>query len=108
MDPYPPNLQNDCQPPPVGVVPQEKPSIAEGRCFLTWALYAVITPLGGFLLGLIFGGIIGAIMGAAGADMGTIQTVGGIVGFLLGTAFSYLVFRFLVMRLIRDWVLASR
>lgn len=109
MDPnIPPTIQNEIQNNPTSPVPPVKAPIAEGRCFLTWLLYAIISPLGGFLLGLVFGGILGAILGAIGVNIETIQVIGGIVGFLLGNIFSFVTFRFLVVRMILDWVLAPR
>ena len=109
MDSYSGNLGNNSNPPlPAEGASAQKQPINEGRCFLTWLLFAVVTFLVSALGGGIVGFVVGFILGAADVDLEVIETVCGLLGGLLGIVISYLSFRFLVIRMIRDWVLSPR
>ena len=91
-----------------GPMPQQSPlssqpmvaAPTEGTYFLTWLVFYIATTLASLLLGAAIGAVIGLILGAAGMDLNTIQIVCGFFGWLLGTAISYLMFRWLVGKMI--------
>lgn len=74
--------------------------IKESQYFGIWLLFWVCSMVGGFVLGAVGGGIVGAILGAARVDIKTIQLICGGVGFILGIALSYVLFRVFVGNLI--------
>lgn len=66
----------------------------------SWAIFALIATLGGFVAGFIVGAVIGAIMGFSGASAQSIQIAGSIGGFIIGLPISYLTFKWSVNKYI--------
>ena len=67
-----------------------------------WAMYLVASVVGGGLVGVVAGAIIRAIAGVAHFDPRTVLAIGIIVTAIASLTLSFLIFRFLVRRLIAD------
>ncbi|MBQ9345488.1 MAG: hypothetical protein IJT88_09780 [Kiritimatiellae bacterium] len=93
----PPTIPDDPQNNPNSPVPPVKTPIAEGRCFLTWLLWSIITPLCALVI-WIGQSIVESGLSALGADKENALAIGGIVALLLYAIFSFLAFRFFVVR----------
>ena len=65
-----------------------------------WAVFWVLSTIGGFIVGLVAGGIVGAILGAMGVSVQVIKVLCGALGFLLAIPISYLLFRFAIIKFI--------
>jgi hypothetical protein len=61
-----------------------------------WAIFFVLSFIGGTVAGAIIGGVAGGVLGVLGASRGLISTLAGGLGFLVGLPISYFCFRFAV------------
>ena len=61
-----------------------------------WAVFWVLSTVGGAIIGFVAGAMLGFIMGGLGFPTRTIALVCGGLGFLLGIPLSYLLFQFSV------------
>jgi len=59
-----------------------------------WAVFWILSTIGGGIVGLVAGALVGFILGGLGAHTHTIRIVCGGLGFLLGIPISYLLFQF--------------
>lgn len=66
--------------------------------FKAWFLFALVSTVGGFLAGAVLGAIVGVILGAAGAPLGQVQLICGLLGFAIGLPISFLSFRWSVTK----------
>jgi hypothetical protein len=64
--------------------------------FKAWLIYSVATVLLAFFGGMAVGAVMGFIMGAAGVQIETIRTVGGILGMVVGIIVSFIMFRWTI------------
>jgi hypothetical protein len=58
-----------------------------------WAVFWILSTIGGAIVGLVAGAIVGFILGGLGAHTHTIRIVCGGLAFLLGIPISYLLFQ---------------
>src|SRR5215467_8980906 len=63
-----------------------------------WAVFWVLSTVGGFLVGLVAGGMLGFVLGGLGVHMRTIKILCGVLGFLLGIPLSYFLFQFSIRK----------
>lgn len=66
----------------------------------SWAIFALITNVGGLLAGFLLGAIIAAIMSFLGIPAQFIQIAGGIGGFIIGLLISYVTYKWSVKKYI--------
>ena len=59
-----------------------------------WAVFWVLSTVGGTVVGFVAGAMLGFVLGGLGVHMRTIQIVCGALGFLLGIPISYFLFQF--------------
>jgi ABC-type uncharacterized transport system permease subunit len=59
-----------------------------------WAVFWVLSTVGGTVVGFVAGAMLGFVLGGLGVHMRTIQIVCGGLGFLLGIPISYFLFQF--------------
>ncbi len=69
------------------------PSEVQSSYLKSWALFFLLSSIGGALAGAIAGGLVGAVLGGSGAPLATIKVVTGIVGFVAALPISYFAFR---------------
>lgn len=67
------------------------------KAFAAYWLMSLILAAG---VGMVVGAVAGAILGGAGADIGTIQLVCGVLGGLVGIPVQFVCFRFIVGKFI--------
>ncbi len=63
-----------------------------------WAVFWILSTVGGFIVGMVGGAMLGFILGGLGVRMHTIKILCGGLGFLLGIPVSYLLFQFSIRR----------
>lgn len=68
--------------------------------FKTWLIYSLSSMVLSALCGMASGMVCGMIMGAAGVPLDTIKVVCGVLGFVLGLAISFIMFRWAVDKFI--------
>ena len=73
-------------------------NVKESDYLTAWAIFFVLSFIGGTVAGAVVGGVAGGILGALGASRGLITTVAGGLGFLVGLPISYFCFRFAVTK----------
>lgn len=66
-----------------------------GQRFVALIIDSLILGLAGFILGAVVGGIIGLILGLMGVDLEAIQTIAGVVGYILGITLNWLYYTIL-------------
>jgi ABC-type uncharacterized transport system permease subunit len=59
-----------------------------------WAVFWVLSTVGGLLVGFVAGGMLGFVLGGLGVHMRTIKILCGGLAFLLGLPVSYFLFQF--------------
>jgi len=74
--------------------------LKEADYLKAWAVFWVLSTIGGFIVGLVAGGIVGALLGAMGVKVQVIRVLCGALGFLLAIPISYLLFRFAIVKFI--------
>ncbi len=74
--------------------------VSETEYFVAWLVLYLGGAIGGLILGGIAGGMVGVVLGSAGVELSIIEWIAGIVGFVIGVALSYVLFRWLVASMI--------
>jgi hypothetical protein len=69
------------------------PSGVQASYLKSWALFFLLSSVGGALTGAIAGGVVGAVLGGSGVPISSIRIATGIVGFVAALPISYLAFR---------------
>jgi hypothetical protein len=69
------------------------PSEVQASYLKSWALFFLLSSVGGALAGAIAGGLAGAVLGGSGVPVPAIKVATGIVGFVAALPISYLAFR---------------
>ena len=82
--------------------------VTEGTFFLSWLLFFFASSIGTTIAGAVVGAVIGFVLGAIGASANAIMVICGMIGFVLGAALSYLLFRIIVKKMIIDKILVSK
>ena len=70
--------------------------IKESEYFVTWLLMWLGGTIGGAIIGAFAGGLMGDLLHKAGTNLKVIQVVCSVLGYLLGSVLSYLLFRLIV------------
>lgn len=79
----------------------ERPSAAADLPILkSWGVFFLISTLGGGILGAVIGGILGVVLTAVGLGGESLPLVVGGITFLLSIPFSYVVFRWVVLKIL--------
>jgi hypothetical protein len=65
-----------------------------------WAVFWILTTIGGMIVGAIGGGALGFVLGGLGVRMHTIKILCGGFGFLLGLPISYVLFQLSIRKLL--------
>src|SRR5687767_10672567 len=73
-------------------------NVKESDYLTAWAIFFLLSFIGGTVAGAVVGGVAGGILGAVGASRGLITTISGGLGFLVGLPISYFCFRFAVAK----------
>ena len=73
-------------------------NVKESDYLTAWAIFFVLSFIGGTVAGAVVGGVAGGMLGALGASRSLIATVAGGLGFLVGLPISYFCFRFAVTK----------
>jgi hypothetical protein len=73
-------------------------NLKESDYLKSWAIFFVLSFIGGTIAGAVVGGIAGGVLGAVGASPRFIATIAGGLGFLVGLPISYFSFRFVVTK----------
>ena len=69
------------------------PSEVQASYLKSWAIFFLLSSIGGALAGAIAGGLVGAVLGSSGVPMPTIKFATAIVGFFAALPISYFAFR---------------
>jgi hypothetical protein len=76
--------------------PQEKggvaPAVGNGRIFLAWIVFFLLSTVGSFIVGAVIGAMLGAALAAGNASLEQIKTICMAAGFLISLPISCLCF----------------
>jgi hypothetical protein len=68
--------------------------------FKAWLIFVISSTVIAFGAGIAVGFVVGAMLGVAGVSIEQIQTICGVLGFVLGLVVSFLIFRWVIERYI--------
>ena len=74
--------------------------LRESDYLKAWAVFWVLTTIGGLVVGAIGGAMLGFVLGGLGVRLHTIRLLCGGFGFVLGLPISYLLFQFCIRKLL--------
>src|SRR5688500_4646377 len=89
------------------VVSMTSMNVKEVDYLKPWAIFFVLSFVGGSVAGAIVGWVAGAIVGVLCACVGLISTISGGLGFLVGLPISYFFFRFAVAKFLLPKISSS-
>ncbi len=76
--------------------------------FKAWLIFAISSTALALGVGAAAGFVVGAALGIAGVGVAQIQTIGSILGFVVGLVVSFLMFRWVIDRFIVPAVISSQ
>jgi cation transporter-like permease len=76
--------------------------------FKSWAIFFLITGVGGFIVGAVLGGLVGVAMGSSGVSPTIILVVTGFLGFVVSLPISFFTFKWVAERYLVAPLLARR
>jgi len=72
-----------------------------------YALFAICSAVGGFVVGAVAGMLLGVVVAMSGGDIADVQLGAGILGAVLGLLVSYYIFRAVLLRMLAPKMLGS-